>query len=67
MNGSNSLEESNRRPMFSCPICLHKLKSSLAFDVKERYQALLEFCQSVQDENFTGASHWLEKAIEKLS
>lgn len=24
MNGSNSLEESNIRPMFCCPMCLHK-------------------------------------------
>lgn len=66
MNGSNNLEESNRRPMFSCPICLHKLKSSLGFGVKERYQALLEFCQSIQDENFEGACCWLEKAIESF-
>ena len=67
MNGSNNLEESNRRPMFSCPICLHKLKSSLGFDLKERYQALLEFCRLIDDENFEGACCWLEKAIEKFS
>jgi len=67
MNGSNNLEESCQRPMFSCPICLHKLKSSFGFDMKERYQTLLEFCQSVQDENFEGACHWLQSAIEKLS
>ena len=67
MNGSNHLEESNRRPMFTCPVCLNKLKSCLGFDIKKRYQALLEFCQSVQDENFAGACVWLENAIEKLS
>ena len=67
MNGSNNLEESNRRPMFSCPICLHKLKSSLGFDLKERYQALLEFCHSIEDENFQDACCWLERAIEKFS
>lgn len=66
MNGSNHLEESNNRPMFTCPICLHKLKSCLGFDVKARYQALLEFCKSIEDENFEGVCCWLEKAIEKL-
>ncbi|XP_073229008.1 archaemetzincin-2-like [Porites lutea] len=67
MNGSNHLEESNRRPMFTCPVCLNKLKSCLGFDIKKRYQALLEFCQSVQDENFAEACVWLENAVEKLS
>ena len=67
MNGSNHLEESNNRPMFMCPVCLHKLKSWLGFDVKQRYQAMLEFCTAIQDENFEGSCLWLEKTIEKLS
>ena len=67
MNGSNHLEESIKRPMFTCPVCLHKLKSWLGFDVKERYQALLEFCRSIKDENFEEVCLWLEKAIVKLS
>ena len=66
MNGSNHLEETNRRPMFACPICFHKLKHWLGFDIKERYQALLEFCSSIEDENFEGACRWLEKAVVKL-
>ena len=67
MNGSNSLEESNARPMFFCPVCLHKLQSSLGFRLKERYEALLEFCQSISDENFATACQWLEEAIGKFS
>ena len=67
MNGSNHLQESNNRPMFSCPICLHKLKSWFGFNMKERYQALLEFCSSVEDENVQGATIWLQKAIKELS
>lgn len=67
MNGSNSLEESNARPMFFCPVCLHKLQSSLGFRLKERYEALLAFCQSISDENFATACQWLEEAIGKFS
>ncbi|XP_044839840.1 archaemetzincin-2 isoform X3 [Mauremys mutica] len=41
MQGSNHLEESDRRPLDLCPICLHKLKSAIGFRIVERYQALL--------------------------
>lgn len=53
--------------MFFCPVCLHKLQSSLGFRLKERYEALLEFCQSISDENFATACQWLEEAIGKFS
>ena len=67
MNGSNHLEESNRRPMFLCPVCLVKLKSTkLNFDIKERYAEMLKFFKSIEDENFACAAEWVEKTLEHL-
>ncbi|KAL8163525.1 UNVERIFIED_CONTAM: Archaemetzincin-2 [Gekko kuhli] len=40
MQGSNHLEESDRRPVDLCPICLRKLQSALGFKITERYKAL---------------------------
>lgn len=40
MNGSNSLEESDRQPMHLCPVCLRKLHLALGFDPEQRYEAL---------------------------
>jgi archaemetzincin len=44
MNGSNSLEESDRYPLHLCPECLKKLRWNRGFDVLERYDALAAFC-----------------------
>ncbi|XP_068118695.1 archaemetzincin-2 isoform X2 [Hyperolius riggenbachi] len=41
MQGSNHLEESDRRPLDLCPICLRKLHTAIGFNIAERYQALL--------------------------
>jgi len=41
MNGSNSLEESDRGPLHLCPPCLRKLHVNRGFDVLERYRGLL--------------------------
>lgn len=43
MNGSNSLPEADRRPIFLCPVCLEKLQWRLGFDARERYQRLAKF------------------------
>ena len=40
MNGSNDLQESDRRPLHLCPVCLRKLQFSVGFDVVKRYDAL---------------------------
>ena len=40
MNGSNHLEETKRRPMALCPVCLRKLHYNLNFDILERYKAI---------------------------
>lgn len=43
MEGSNHLEESDRRPLSLCPICLRKLQSGIGFKMADRYKALLEW------------------------
>jgi archaemetzincin len=43
MNGSNSIMESDRRPMFLCPQCLEKLRWNLGFDPALRYRKLASF------------------------
>lgn len=40
MNGSNHLQESDRRPIHLCPVCLRKLYHAVGFDVVKRYLAL---------------------------
>ncbi|KYO30952.1 archaemetzincin-2 [Alligator mississippiensis] len=47
MQGSNHLEESDRRPLDLCPICLRKLQSAIRFNIAERYKALLRWMDDV--------------------
>lgn len=63
MNGSNSLEESDRRPLFFCPVCLKKLQWNLKFDVLPRYEKLKEFFAK---NKMTDEVQWLEKRIRKI-
>ena len=61
MNGSNSGEESARRPFWLCPVCLRKLQHVINFDVLERYEALKSVCAEL-GENFGKIGTWYEKA-----
>ncbi|XP_014910942.1 archaemetzincin-2 isoform X3 [Poecilia latipinna] len=45
MQGSNHLEESDRRPLDLCPICLHKLQVAVGFKIADRYKALLRWME----------------------
>ena len=61
MNGSNHLDESDRRPLHLCPIDMRKLHHSIGFDIGRRYHALLEFaCRA----GFKDEVRWLEKRLE---
>lgn len=40
MNGSNHLEESRKKHLEPCPVCLRKLQSNIKFDMYERYKAV---------------------------
>ncbi|XP_008293125.1 archaemetzincin-2 isoform X2 [Stegastes partitus] len=48
MQGSNHLEESDRRPLDFCPICLHKIHVSVGFKIAQRYKALLQWMEEGQ-------------------
>ncbi|MCM2373583.1 archaemetzincin [Aporhodopirellula aestuarii] len=45
MCGSNSLAESDRRPLYLCPQCVAKVGWSTRCDMLQRFQRLLAFCQ----------------------
>jgi archaemetzincin len=60
MNGSNHLDESDRRPLHLCPVDLRKLHHSIGFDLGRRYRALLDFARTV---GFIDEVHWLEKRL----
>ena len=63
MCGSNSLDESDRRPIFLCPVCLHKLEWNLGFDRLERYRRLKAF---FEDCEFEEEAAFCERRIDEL-
>lgn len=73
MNGSNSAEESARRPPDLCPVCLRKMQHALGFSPKERYVALAQICESLAAEISDGwprwesDAEWLWQEADKLS
>lgn len=46
MQGSNSLEESDGQPLFLCPECHAKILFASGADPVDRYQKLIEFCET---------------------
>ncbi|XP_034563307.1 archaemetzincin-2 [Notolabrus celidotus] len=80
MQGSNHLEESDRRPLDFCPVCLRKIQVAIGFKIAERYQALLQWmeenqsqtsCQSVPlfpkpTETFHTSKLWLRRCLDIL-
>src|ERR1051326_3339431 len=63
MNGSNHLQESDRRPLHLCPVCLRKLQSSVGFDVLKRYKALARFDEQ---EGFADEAAWLANRLKSI-
>jgi archaemetzincin len=47
MNGSNSLAESDGRPIHYCPECHEKLRLAVGFDPAERFRKLAAFYQRI--------------------
>uniref|UniRef100_A0A8C2GMB1 Archaemetzincin-2 n=1 Tax=Cyprinus carpio TaxID=7962 RepID=A0A8C2GMB1_CYPCA len=75
MQGSNHLEESDRRPLDLCPICLRKLQSAIGFKIADRYKALLHWIEdgaassgqnSKPTQAFQEYKHWLYKCLRIL-
>lgn len=63
MNGCNSLEESDSRPLHMCPECLDKLQWNLNFDAIERYEKLKVFFMKngIQEE-----AEWIGQRLHQL-
>jgi archaemetzincin len=64
MNGSNHLEESDRRPLYLCPVCLRKLYHATGFEIRDRYLDLLRFYEK---EGFLNEAGWIEKRLRHIS
>ncbi|XP_033974860.1 archaemetzincin-2 [Trematomus bernacchii] len=43
--GSNHLEESDRRPLDFCPVCLRKLQVAIGFKIADQYKALVHWME----------------------
>jgi len=63
MNGSNSLEESDARPLHLCGLCLRKLAWNRNFDPLKRYERLMAFYDKwgLKDD-----ARWVEERLKKV-
>ena len=64
MNGSMSCEESLKRSIYLCPICLRKLWHNIKFDPLARFKAL-EKASDIND-NFKETQEWYNSISEHL-
>ncbi len=64
MNGTNHIEESDRRPLHFCPVCLRKLQSSTGFEIGNWYQRLLQFFLSC---GFAEEAEWTGKMLDCIA
>jgi archaemetzincin len=60
MNGCNSLDESDRRPIHLCPECLKKFRWNLGFNVAERYEGLRKFYAA---HGMTAEADWVARRL----
>jgi archaemetzincin len=63
MNGSNSVEETDRNSATLCPVCLKKLAWNLHFDIRRRYARLLAIYQR---EGMAELARWTEARLQKI-
>lgn len=63
MNGANHRKESDRRPLWLCPVCLAKLTWNLGVDPAERYQDLIEISDELGLED---EKEFFEKSLKVL-
>jgi len=63
MNGSNSLDETDRSTIFLCPVCLHKLQWNLKLDVLRRYRQLRDLYARA---GYDDLVDWLRRRIASL-
>jgi archaemetzincin len=63
MSGSNSLEESDRRPLRLCPICLKKLEWNRGFDMTKRYERLKRF---FENQDLKEEAAWINLRLKRI-
>ena len=63
MNGSNRREESDRRPLHPCPVCLRKLCWNLQVEPVPYLRRLEAFCR----EHSLEEAGWYARAAEVVS
>ncbi|PGH12902.1 hypothetical protein AJ79_04002 [Helicocarpus griseus UAMH5409] len=67
MQGSASLTEDARQPPYLCPIDLAKMLQATGTTAKERYLALLSFCEEHEQTHlFAAYGAWLSRRLEEL-
>jgi archaemetzincin len=67
MQGSASIIEDARQPPYLCPVDLAKALTATGADVKERYEALLSYCDQHKDVHlFAGYGAWIWGRIEQM-
>jgi archaemetzincin len=64
MCGSNSVEESDRRPLPLCPECLAKLLYATGAEPLERFRRLVSFCK---EHGLTDERHLYEQSMEAIT
>jgi archaemetzincin len=63
MNGCNHQRESDSRPLYPCPVCLHKLVWNLQVEPVVYLQRLQRFCD---DQELVEEAQWYGAAAESL-
>jgi archaemetzincin len=59
MSGSNSLDETDRRPLDTCPECTAKIAWAMNYPLKDRYQRLADFWK--KQKRFSEEDHMRQK------
>lgn len=63
MNGTNSLDETDRSTIHLCPVCLHKLQWNLKLDVMRRYRQL----RDIYDQSgYADLADWTRRRMASL-
>ena len=63
MNGANHRQESDRRPLWLCPVCLAKMTWSLGVDPAERYKELIKISDEL---GLKKEKKFFEKSLKAL-
>ncbi|KAF5879526.1 uncharacterized protein Bfra_006734 [Botrytis fragariae] len=67
MQGSASIQEDARQPPYLCPVDLKKVITATGADVRERYEALLRFCERHGSAHmFVAFEEWIRGRLEQI-